>query len=105
LKELEAYKQTDAYKVYTKKQREHKHSKASQGNKTHTEALPLPKAAREPKVIDYFKNSYLLKTFLLYKFRKMFLVRSRMLLVLTYLYSLKTFWTTTKVIFINLQKN
>lgn len=53
LKELEAYKLTDAYKVYTKKQREHKHSKTSQGNKAHIEALPLPKTPREPKVMIF----------------------------------------------------
>jgi hypothetical protein len=58
LKELEAYKQTDAYKVYTKKQREHKHSKASQGSKTQIEALPLPKTPREPKVIIFFSSRH-----------------------------------------------
>jgi hypothetical protein len=60
LKELEAYKQTDAYKVYTKKQREHKHSKASQGNKTHIEAVPLPKTSREPKVLIFDHISFII---------------------------------------------
>jgi len=48
LKEVEAYKLTDAYKVYSKKQREHKHAKSNQAKQSRIESVPKPKEAKEP---------------------------------------------------------
>ncbi|XP_065331499.1 high mobility group protein 20A [Cloeon dipterum] len=59
-KELDAYKQTDAYKLYTKKQKEQKHAKLSQVIKPKNESEPKTKPAKSESSSTKDANTFTL---------------------------------------------